>query len=188
MPNPFMRLGSTNVSDEEMAPDRPRPTAPILETYEGSNHPYRGIESHGVADTGKPSDPQTEWNDGTRKVVYDDNKNEPDPVPVKIVEQGGREIKSWRIITDKVPANNGIRRVVGANPRRTGLRIKNNNNFFLYIGSNESVASYTGYPMGSFESLDLDIQDEVWVSNPDAANLADIVVIEYFSIPVPGQG
>lgn len=188
MPNPFMHLGQQNTSDESMTPDRPHPTDPILETYDGSNHPYRGIETHGVEDTFPPTDVMTEWSGGTRPVEYEHEKDEPTPVPVRIVEQGGREIKSWRVLTDKVPANFGVRRIVGANPHRTSLRLKNNNNFFLYIGSNESVSSYTGYPMGAFESLDLDIQDEVWVQNPDPAGLADMVVIEYFSVPIPGRG
>jgi hypothetical protein len=184
MPNPFMRSVQQNTSDESMTPDRPHPTDPILETYEGSNHPYRGIEQHGIPDTGGPSDPVREFSDGTRKVIYDEPPKEIDPVPVRVIQQGDEEIRSWRVITDKVPALNGVRRVLGQNKKRTKIRIKNNNNFFLYIGTNESIASYTGYPMGAFESLELDIQEEVWVMNPDAALLADIVVIEFFSIPV----
>jgi hypothetical protein len=184
MPNPFMRSVQRNTSDESMTPDRPHPDAPILETYEGSNHPYRGIETHGVEDNGDPSNPQMEWADGTRKVVYDEDKPSIDPVPVRIVTESKDELRSWRTRQALVQPNNIPTRIIGRNSRRTGLRLKNNNNFFIYVGDNESIASFTGYPLGSFESIDLDIEDEIWSLNPDVALVANIAIIEYLSLPI----
>jgi hypothetical protein len=183
MPSPFLRLGQKNTSDESMTPDRPHPTDPILETYEGSNHPYRGIEIHGVEDNADPSNPQMEWADGTRKVIYDEDKPSIDPVPVRIVAEGGderRRLRTWNYVLTA----GQVARVAQMNTNRSKIRIKNTAAFAVFIGDTESVASYTGYPLAQNESLDFDTQEEIWVFNPDGALSATIALIDQFSVVV----
>lgn len=183
MPNPFMRNVQVNTSDESMTPDRPHPTAPILETYEGSNHPYRGIETHGIPDNAKPTDPQMEWSDGTRKVIYDEPAKEIDPVPVRIVAEGSDERRKLRVWQYVLTAGQSAR-VAQANPNRSKIRVKNVAAFVVYLGESESVSVYTGWPLAQNESLDFDTQDDLWVLNPDAVNSATIALIDQYSLSV----
>lgn len=194
MPNPFMRTVQQNTSDEAMTPDRPHPTAPVLETYDGSNHPYRGIESHGIEDTGRPTNPQMEWADGTRKVVYDEDKPAPDPVPVRIVTEGGEELRKFR--ASSVYAGVYPRRIIGRNRDRTSVKIYNSGGtqadptWWIGVGDN-MVSNFTAYPIPPRSSLDLDTQDEVWacwaqdftaaVPDPNLLNVR-LLVIEQFAV------
>jgi len=183
MPNPFMRSVQQNTSDESMTPDRPHPTAPILETYEGTNHPYRGVEQHGVSDTGDPSDPVREFSDGTRKVIYEEPPKEIDPVPVRIVQEGSQELRTLRTWQYSLSAGQ-VARVIPANPNRTKVRIKNLAAFAVYIGGDPAVAAFTGYPLNQNETLELDTQDEVYVLNPDLVLNANVAFVDQFSLPV----
>lgn len=193
MPNPFMRSVQQNTSDESMTADRPHPTAPILETYEGSNHPYRGIESHGVEDTGHPSDPQMEWDDGTRKIVYAEPPKEIEPVPVRIVSEGQEELRRFRAYP--VYAGVNPRRIINRNENRTSVKIFNTGgtqaDATWWIGVGDSmVQNSTAYPLAPRTSIDLDTQDEVWacwaadftaaVPDPVALNVR-LLVVEQFA-------
>lgn len=181
MPNPFIKSGQQNISDKSMTSDRPVYTDPIPERYDGSNHPYRGIEQHGVSDSVPPAEVMPEWG-GTRPVEYTPRKPEPDPIPVKIVQEGGKEYKTWRTRQFSVDPGNIPRQVVASNPHRTGLRIKNMSAVTVYISKDNAVASFMGFPLVQNESLDLNIHSEVWILNPDPAVMVTIAVIEYLSL------
>lgn len=176
-----MRSVQENTSDEAMAPDRPHYTDPILESYSGSNHPYRGIEQHGVADTASPDDPTPEWPNGTRSVVYADIPKEPDPIPVKIVQEGLSERRRLRTLQYALSPGQ-VARIVSANPNRTKVRIKNTAAFTIYFSDMESVSAFMGYPLNQNETLDLDTQDELYAFNPDAVNTATVAIVDQFSV------
>jgi hypothetical protein len=149
MPNPMMRLGTPNQSKQ--APDRPEPIAPIPEAYEGANHPYRGIEDHGVPDTAKPED--FAGYDGTRDAYYELVEPPKDVVPVRIVPDtdGGRTRRIMRTHVMQLTVGDPPRVLLGQNDQRTKANIKcfsSNATDFLWLGgSAEQANSLQGYPV-----------------------------------------
>lgn len=123
MPNPFFnrqKATSTNV------PDRQRIT-PVPESYAGDNHPYRGTENHGVPDTENPHDPSVEFdNEATHLIVYDEEVPEPEPIPVKVMNQAGGRRVGFRTFRTVVPIDGTPIQVLGRNDKRRNLTILNN--------------------------------------------------------------
>lgn len=159
MPNPFMRLGQRNTSDEAMAPDRPQHLNPVLESFRGSNHPYRGIEIHGVEDTEQPHDPVPERPDGTRTVLYDEPAKEIDPVPVKIVTEGRKELRRAQFSTYSV--GNTPTRIIGRRSRES-VNIKNDGPFDVVLTAEPIVGLIAGYKLPVNDSISLDTEDDIW--------------------------
>lgn len=123
MPNPFFnrqKATSTNV------PDRQQVT-PVAETYAGNNHPYRGIEDHGVPDTVDPHDPHMEFdNEASHLIVYDETVPEPEPIPVRVVNQAGGRRIGFRTFRTVVPIDGTPIQILGRNDKRRNLTILNN--------------------------------------------------------------
>lgn len=184
MPNPFMRSVQVNTSDEAMAPDRPHPTDPILESYSGTNHPYRGIEQHGVADTESPDDPTPEWPNGTRTVVYAEPPKEPDPIPVKIVSESGQEIRGLAIEQSIIMGGTPTR-IVHARRGRTKVTIRNTDPAKrIWIGVNESLVYYVGFPIDGNGSFDTSSEGDIWAIADDGASQVRVSVASEFSLDV----
>ncbi len=80
--NPLLS-GKVTSGNSTMQDPRQRAITPVLESYEGDNNAYRGIEQHGVPQTEEFSD--VPGYDGTVLVPYDEPEKQPDPVPVKII-------------------------------------------------------------------------------------------------------
>lgn len=185
MPNPFMRLGTPNQSNQDMAPDRPHPTPPIPENYEGTNQAYRGIETHGVPPTGKPRDVQVEYSDGTRPIVYDPPPQDPDPIPVKIVNEGPNERRDFRTRQSPVNPLSIAQQLVGANDSRTSVKFRNTHaTLLVYISHDANIAAFNGYPLVAGAELQLNTESDVWALNPDATNTVTVAVLEEFSVEV----
>lgn len=121
MPNPLLKLGN-GANRGHKPPDRPEPIDPIPEHYVGSNHPYRGIEDHGVADTVKPD--EFDGYDGTRDAYYELQEPPKDVVPVRIVNESARERKIIRA-RSTVLSDQPVQ-ILGRNPQRRKAILKAN--------------------------------------------------------------
>ena len=174
MPNPFMRIGTPSVSKK--ADDRPHAVEPIPEEYVGENNPYRGIQDHGVEPTGKPIG-GPDYEDDI-PAFYEEVKPDADPVPVRIVSAGGRELRRFNTWQEAVAAGT-VRMIAGRNNARNSIVILNTGTDTIYVGSSESVASYTGFPVGAGGTLSLNTEDAVYAY---AAAQQTVACIEEFSV------
>lgn len=163
-------------------PNRPQATEPVVESYVGDNHPYRGTEAHGVKDTTEPLE-DMDYSEG-RPVMYDEPSeiDEPDPIPVVVVNRSGRERRKMRTIIGYAGGTDfgSARRVLGEDESRTNARIKNTQAQTVYLGSEPHLAkSGYGYPLAQNETYDTRTQEEVFASVDNATDVALPVIIEY---------
>lgn len=194
MPNPLMRAGRTNTSHGNTAvyPDsiteHPEPATPIAETYAGDNNPYRGTEQHGVEDNNEPH-PTPGYTTRNVPVRTDPPPPNYDPIPVRIVEEGGREIRSMRTVVMFAPNSGNAALILGRDENRTFARFKNPDEAqVIYINHNPHTvdsAAMNGFPVGPGEHYETQTQEEVYASAPGGseANYVVPMIIE-FSIPV----
>src|SRR5690349_20377601 len=91
MPNPFLRRqAATSTTDV----DRPVAVTPVPENPAGPVFAYRGQEKHGVEPTVNYRDPEKYdgYERGVDLSVYEPEDPGPDPIPVRIVQDTGREV------------------------------------------------------------------------------------------------
>lgn len=175
--NPFVKTGSANLGK---VPVRPEAIEPVPEAYVGTNHPYRGTETHGVEDTVDPL-PGLEYGTG-RLIEYDDPPTEPAPIPVKIVTEGGREIKRFRPVISYAGGTTSIqpRMILGADDARSQATIKNINTAIVWIGHEpEYATALSGYPLRQYETYVTQTQEQVYASIEQAADAQVHILIEY---------
>lgn len=182
MPNPLVRLGPPVQSKNKV--DRPRPTMPVMDDPAGDNHPYRGTESHGVADTVRPHDPDTygvdgDHPDGIPVALEVQPEKEPAPVPVRVVEEYRRErhyFSSDRIRLDFTTANNPANRavqLVGRDDNRVALHIINyDDNLAMLIGSTREETLMRGFVLAPLATITLRTEEPVYVIAVNATDLA----------------
>jgi hypothetical protein len=153
---------------------------PRAEDHAGDNNPYRGTENHGVAQTVDPV--SVPGYDGTIPVEYDEEKAEPDPVPVRIVEgRTAREIKEWRV--DLFTLNRvDAQRIANRMDNRTSLKIVNAGPNTAFVDRHNNTVG--GIPLTTGGELSLDSTAEVWgrVANGETASLR--ILVEY-TVEVP---
>lgn len=100
-----------------------RPISPRPEAYEGFNHPYRGIENHGV-ESEYDIDPPIIHGDNDED--YENYPDEVPPIPVRIVAgETAREVRKWRTLSYPVGSSNVHVPVLGRDPKRISVRIIN---------------------------------------------------------------
>jgi hypothetical protein len=158
--------------------NRPVPIAPVEEAFVGedANNPYRGMEQHGVAPTGH-------WQDipidkGDNEVEYDIPESEPDPIPVKIVQEGKDEFKDWNVRRDFAPPGIAAR-IIQRNPARTKATLKNLGTAIIYIGPEPFNNSQLGYPIAVNAEFSYDQQGDLWAMTDDPAQQAVAILQEY---------
>lgn len=172
---------------ENSGPTEPR--APVPETVRGDVNPYRGLDPHGVA-------PSEQWSDvpafdGTRLVEYPPEKEEPDPIPVRIVQEGPKELRTFRVRAFPLPTNGLVSQVLGAHEWRSTVKIKNTGTVTAYIldspsgGSSIGSAPMNGYPLAQNESVDLTAQTAVYACNDGSTTVPILVIIEQYTVNLP---
>jgi hypothetical protein len=147
-----------------------------MEDYAGDNNPYRGTESHGVAQTVKPHDPETygvdgDHPDGIPVVLEIEPVHEPAPVPVRIVQEYRRERHEYgtdRILLDftlaRNPANRAVE-IVGRDDTRVSIRLKNaDDNMGILIGHSREETAMRGYLMSPGETLTLTTESPIFAT------------------------
>lgn len=132
------------------SPERPQAIPPVPEEYEGTNYPYRGIESHGVAET-PGVDPEEyyehdKWDAGPAHPASLEAEKEPDPVKVKVVNETARERFAFRAF--QFPANGlTAQQFLGRNDKRSVVKIKlvTGGSTNVIVGHDNGVKPTTGY-------------------------------------------
>lgn len=106
------------VNGREVVPGSPA-------TGAGQFNPYRGADVHGVASADVWQDVSAPEVDTVKVPVQEEREQE--PVPVRIVTEGGRERKIFRVYVEYVtPLVDGpARQIVGLNEHRTKVTVFN---------------------------------------------------------------
>jgi hypothetical protein len=169
MPSPFTRRqAATSKTDV----DRPVAVTPVPESVKGHVFAYRGMETHGVDPNNTNVDPEEYgWMEEERGVIVDYEPAEEaiDPIPVFIVQKGGKELRRWRSMT-ATAVTDRVSCVLSADPFRRKVVIKNTSTDVVYVGHEQTTASAMhGYPLAQNETLTLESQDSVYAF-PSASN------------------
>lgn len=164
-----------------------RALVPLEEHYAGYNAPYRGSNTHGVDPSYFGTDvPDDQWEGGVVELA-EPSEPEPAPTPVRIVNEASSEISDWRSGQSSVGLDRV--RIVGANPKRTSVKIKNNStNKAIYVGRN-TVTSYSGYPVApAGGEFTLNSTEDIWaiaVALEDTTNNPiSVAIVEEFTVEV----
>lgn len=157
MSNPYA-ADYTNEYDEGAGVPQ-QPIAPVEERYEGWNAPYRGNVTHGVnPELFAPDLPDESWEGA--EVEIKEAQPEPIPVPVRIVDESPGFISDWR--TGQLSVNLNASVLVGANPNRTSLRLRNlSANKAIYVGRN-TVTYLSGFPIPPASEFTITSTGDVW--------------------------
>lgn len=181
MPNPFIKLGG-QVQSKEPQEHRPEPIAPIPESYEGVNNPWRGTEDHGVAPTNTPAPPGMDA-DTKAGIHYMPPEPEHDPIPVYVVNEYGKEMRKWRVYNSFANPSVSVP-FIGRNMARTSLYIKNTHlTESVWIAPEPINNPAFGYLLEPLDDITLNTQDDVHVYT-DAAEPVAIQAVEFYTIEV----
>ena len=186
MPNPLVRRmtpqSKTNV-------DRPVAETPIPESIHGHVFPYRGMEQHGVAPTEDDRTLPADYWDERRgvEIEYEPDRPAPDPIPVYVVNSGGRELRRLRVFrayaTGSASPVGGARNVVNSDAisgTRRRVKIKNLDTTTVYIGDEANTASAMhGWPLAQNEVYETDSQEDLWALGTGTADSPLAVAVEY---------
>lgn len=156
-------------------------TDPGKESVVGPVFPYRGQEQHGVAVEADPWIPQTGtaelWESRTDVPA---DETDVKPVAVRIVSEGASENKSWS--AGQVTADGNPRELVGRNPRRTRVRIKNLDPLIVvYIGRANGANAISGWPLDPDTEIELLTTDEIHGVSATGAQLF-VAILQEFTV------
>lgn len=152
------------------------PLNPPDERVEPVNFPYRGGEQHGVAVEGRPwipTDPTAaDYWDGSDESA--DEPAEMEPIPVRIVTESGRELRSWRAYQTIARVGEATN-LSGQNELKVRVRIRNleaSDGNTIYVGHTSFVSTLSGYPILGGTELCIETEEEIYV----VAATADVEV------------
>lgn len=179
MTNPLTRSGLSQ-SKKVL---RPEAIVPEMEAYAGHNHPYRGTEDHGVMPVDDPL-PELDYADG-RLAEYSDSPPDPEPIPVRIVTKGGREIRRFRpMVAYAGPTDvNGVttpKQILAKDDSRKNATIRNSNTETIYISDEAETANVTyGYPIPQNATYQTESQEAVYASIAKTTSASVSIAVEY---------
>lgn len=178
MPNPILSMRPRNTGRR---PDKEEmDIEPVPEHYEGYNNPYRGTELHGVEPNTEPRPVPSHAS--VVDTEYDPPIPEPDPIPVRIVTTGGRELRRSRIYQGKANAGN-CNQILGRDEQRYKVKLKNLGTSVVYVGNNDSTANANhGWPLAQDEVFESETQDELWVLSSHATDAMTVAVSVVYGV------
>lgn len=137
-------------------------------------HPYRGFEDHGVPTTtvDHPITPES----GTIQAHYSKPVHEPDPIPVRIVTEGGREYRAFNAYSEGVSGN--AYPIVSRNVDRARVTIKNKSGVTVWLG-NDTVRKDNGYPLDSGENVTWDVHTPIYAVTEDGTQQRIHIAVFY---------
>jgi hypothetical protein len=145
------------------------PQTPVPERGPETVFAYRGQELHGVPQVGTP-DLYDEVPAGESVLVHE-LPPEPDPIPVRIVRGGGRELARWRTL--RAYAGDDVTQALGRDEARNTTIIRNLSSTALdrvWIGSDQHTAnSAYGFPLDPGAQVTLSTEDPIWIRRDGAS-------------------
>lgn len=142
---------------------------PVPEHVAGTVFPYRGQELHGVPMTGTPD--LSDQVPDVDAVLVEELPPEPDPIPVHIVQTGGRELRRWRAL--HTYASDDSTQAVGRNEARITTRLRNLSATAgdrVWIAPDQSQANAAfGYPLDPGAEITLNTEDPIYIRRDSAS-------------------
>jgi hypothetical protein len=159
MPNPLVNAAFRGKKNRTKAPqDHEEPTEPEIIGAAVQVFPYRGTEDHGVPTKGIYT-PLPDFSD-TEFAEYEPESPQPDPVPVRIVSQGAKELRRWT--THYVMAGSSPSLLLSRREDRTSARLKNEGGVTILLAPENSISVATGYKLAPGEEFTTNGESEVW--------------------------
>lgn len=186
MPNPLLGMVPKRRDPRNRYQDTsaPQPITPVLEGYAGSNHPYRGLEQHGVQDTVEPNDPETYGFDvddpnadgGVHFVPVQEDPKEPEPIPVKVIQEFKRELRTFA--TDRLTiSGSDVKEIIGRDTDRSSFKLRNlTADKTLVVCHSREDMSIRGFYLYAGTEISLTTEEPVYVQALSALD-ADAVLI-----------
>lgn len=113
-----------------------------------------------------------------------------DPIPVRIIESPmvpQQEKKAFQATQYNMSSADSApfpREIIGARDTRRRLRIRNLGPDTVFLGSDRSVNSATGFPLPTGQEQELETTEQVYANlATDAAHTAQLGIVDEFTIP-----
>lgn len=158
------------------------PLQPVPERAFAPVFPYRGIEQHGVPVDAKPWIPtDADAQSWEGEEVYDPEYVPIQPIPVVVVNDNEREVRSWRTAVHSV--TNRPAMIVGQNERMMRVRLRNMASaadMRVWISHESSVGPLNGWPLNANDVLEINTEEEIYAILDGAAVTAgysDVAII-----------
>lgn len=179
MPNPFLRRqAATSKTDV----DRPVAVEPIPERVAGHVFAYRGMETHGVDPNNDAHDPE-DYGYMQRGVYvdYEPEETGPEPIPVIIVQRGGKERKRFRTVRSSAAGSgDNPSCILGRDEFRRKVTIRNAGTDQVFIGHEAAAAvAMHGYPLSANESISIEAWAAVYAQSATANVVPIAMLVEY---------
>lgn len=171
-------------TNEYGGPTEPQYLDPATEGYQEFNVPYRGNVPHGVDPSLYGSYVPDEDREGG-KIELHERKEEPEPTPVRVVNTSPESYVDWS--AGQLSVDTTVRRLVGRNPSRKTLKIRNlHPTEAFYVGRNY-VSYLNGYPVAAAGGeFSITSTEDVWAvaSNSALSGVIMVAIVEEFTVEV----
>lgn len=143
------------------------PVRPIPDRVYAPVFPYRGTEQHGVNVESQPWIPQdADEQSWQGEEVVDPEFDPIKPIPVEVVNQGAREIRSWRAVHFNIGKVSPAL-IVGQNVRQTKITVRHagdvNSTNVVWLGHESNVMpGLSGWPLFAREQIEINTEEEVY--------------------------
>jgi len=150
-------------------------------TGAGQFNPYRGMDVHGVASPDVWQDvpaPDT----ATAEVPVYQEPVEPEPIPVRIVSEAARELRTHRVGTVPIKPLSEVTVVLGRHESRVRALVTNTGTIPVYVVNDRSGQSFNGFPLAINATYEFTDEDALYIVNDGSATPGIIAYIEFYTI------
>lgn len=140
--------------------------------------PYRGTEAHGVEPTARPK--PVPGHEESRDVPLEPVEEEPQPIPVVVRNEPGRQRRYTRFTREYAPIT-AARQTVGREDARLSVKVKNLGAEPVWIGNTpETANAMHGWPLAENETFESTTQGTLYAMSSHATDQMQLAVaIEY---------
>lgn len=170
------------------SPDRPEALTPVPEEYEGTNFPYRGTGNHGVEPT-PGVDPEAYYDRSSFDMNPDKFESlppekEPDPVPVRIVNENARERFNFRTGTITLLPNANPVELFARNDNRSliRLRVPGTSTGSFLVSHDRGMAPGMSYTLSPGNEIEFRTTEPVYVVQATASQAPTIMFLETYTV------
>lgn len=150
--------------------------SPLPESYEGDNKPWRGIENHGVAAHEHFTEPVEEFQRGEATLTEEFHTfpAEPDPIPVRVVGEGGTLIAS-RVYQVPLPSDGTVTQILPRMKERVKAILQGNaQTVTLLTDRNGQV--WNGFLLAASAQFTVGSQTELYASTTNVGAVVTVYV------------